>query len=74
MFLFWDSHHSLRGGANLDPNDEGHGGLQEAEQVVGQHRQQQALPGEGAQQGDEGQHARTQQADVGAEHHQLLLQ
>lgn len=60
--------------ADLDANDKGYRSLQEAEQVVWQHGQQQALPGEGPQQGDERQHTRAQQADVGAEQHQLLLQ
>ncbi len=36
-----------------------------------QHRQQQTLPVEGQQQGDEGEHHAAQQAGIGAEHHNL---
>ena len=59
---------------NLDPNDEWYRRFKEAQQLVRQDRHEKAVPGEGAQQGDEGQHTGAQQADVGAEHHQLLLQ
>ena len=41
---------------------------------VGQDGHEEVLPGEGPQQGDEGQHAGAQQADVGAEHHAVPLQ
>lgn len=59
---------------NLDPNDEWYRRFKEAQQLVRQDRHEEAVPGEGAQQGNEGQHTGAQQANVGAEHHQLLLQ
>lgn len=62
------------GGADLDPNDKRHRRLKEAQQLVREHGHEQAVPGEGAQQGYKGQHTRTQQADIGTEHDQLLLQ
>ena len=59
---------------DLDANHEGHGGFKEAQQLVRKDGHEEAVPGEGAQQGDEGQHTGAEQANVGAEHHHLLLQ
>ena len=59
---------------DLDPNDEWYRRFKEAQQLVRQHRHEEAVPGEGPQQGNEGQHTGAQQADVGTKHHQLLLQ
>lgn len=59
---------------DLDPNDERYRCFKEAQQLVRQHRHEEAVPGEGPQQGKEGQHTGAQQANVGTKHHQLLLQ
>ncbi len=59
---------------NLHPNDKRHRSFKKAKQLVWQYWQQQALPCEGPQQRNERQHTCAEQADVGAKHHELLLQ
>lgn len=61
---------------DLNTHNKGGGRVQEGEPVLGvwQHGHEEVLPGEGPQQGDQGQHACAQQANVGAEHHTVPLQ
>lgn len=63
-----------KGMTDLDPNNKRHRRFKEAQQLVREHGHEQAVPGEGAQQGYEGEHTRAEQANVGTEHDQLLLQ